>query len=265
MDATRRALLSERPVDRTVQKQFWDSVRTETEAELFLQDYRAKAREQLAQADTAIIDDELKSQLETILSTPYERQLQKLVDMSTLRPVLDEYTTVQDRRLFFEKYSPIFLEGVEMEHLVPDPDGPIGLDDLGAELRDELAREWDPSGGNANDRSSELLADATTPLSSLMSSSSSSSTSSDSSPRFKIEMIPYGTDAYGTERALRAREMYRLWNEHKANRAKFEEAMFKKGLLGLEEKRVPKTKKEKEAEEKARLEAKERRVARGRK
>mmetsp|Transcript_5967 Transcript_5967/g.12118 ORF Transcript_5967/g.12118 Transcript_5967/m.12118 type:complete len:259 (-) Transcript_5967:441-1217(-) len=258
MDATRRALLSERPVDRTAQKQFWDSVRTETEAELFLQDYRAKAREQLANADTAI-DDELKSQLETILSTPYERQLQKLVDMSTLRPVLDEYTHVQDRRLFFEKYSPIFLEGVEMEHLVPDPDGPIGLDDLGAELRDELVREWDPSGGNA--LSSALLADASTPLSSLM----SSSTSSDSSPRFKIEMIPYGTDAYGTERAVRAREMYRLWNEHKANRAKFEEAMFKKGLLGLEEKRVPRTKKEKEAKEKARLEAKEMRDARGRK
>ncbi|KAL7471474.1 hypothetical protein ACHAXS_011756 [Conticribra weissflogii] len=254
MEGTRQALLSERPVDRTFQKQFWDSVRTETEAELFLQDYRAKAREQLANItgndNNNTIDDELKSQLETILSTPYERQLQKLVDMSTLRPILDQYT---------HKYSSILLEGVEMEHLVPDPEGPIGLDDLGAELREELAKDWDPSVGTP--QSSALLADASTPLSSLTATSSLS----DSTPRFKIEMIPYGTDAYGTERAVRAREMYRLWNEHKANRAKFEEAMFKKGLLGLEEKRVPRTKKEKEEEEKARLEARERRDARGRK
>jgi hypothetical protein len=29
-----------------------------------------------------------------------------------------------------------------------------------------------------------------------------------------------------------------MWNEHKANRAKFEEAMFKKGFLGLKEERM---------------------------
>jgi hypothetical protein len=48
-------------------------------------------------------------------------------------------------------------------------------------------------------------------------------------------MVAYGTDEYGTSRAERAREMYRMWNEHKSNRARFEEALYKRGHLRLEE------------------------------
>lgn len=94
-----------------------------------------------------------------------------------------------------------------MEHLVPDPDGPIGLDDLSSDVRDEMSREWTPESGLA---------------------------ASDGEPRFAIRMVAYGTDEYGSARSERAREMYRLWNEHKANRARFEEQLFKKGYLGLE-------------------------------
>ena len=229
MDATRQALLSEKPIDRDESRQFWNNVRSESEAELFLQDYRAKAQEQLSSlletkssSHLSLTDEEtaLLSKLQDVLSVPYERQLRKLVNMGTLRPMLDEYTHEKDRQRFFEKYSSIFLEGLEMEHLVPDPEGPIGLDDLSSDLRDELSGEWSPS------------------ISSSGSLPAALSSSSDQEPRFAIRMIAYGTDEFGSERAGRARDLYRLWNEHKANRAKFEEAMFKKGLMGLEQTRV---------------------------
>ena len=50
-----------------------------------------------------------------------------------------------------------------------------------------------------------------------------------------IRMVAYGMDKYGTARTERAREMYRTWNEHKSNRARFEEALYKRGHLRLEE------------------------------
>ena len=91
-----------------------------------------------------------------------------------------------------------------MEHLVPDPDGPIGLDDLSSDVRDEMSREWTPESGLA---------------------------ASDGEPRFAIRMVSYGTDectlgeSEGNVPSL---------DEHKANRARFEEQLFKKGYLGLE-------------------------------
>ena len=51
-----------------------------------------------------------------------------------------------------------------------------------------------------------------------------------------MEMIKYGTDEFGTARSQRARMLYRAWNELKAGRARYEETMFKKGKLGLEQK-----------------------------
>mmetsp|Transcript_11806 Transcript_11806/g.25518 ORF Transcript_11806/g.25518 Transcript_11806/m.25518 type:complete len:779 (-) Transcript_11806:91-2427(-) len=211
-EATRKSLLSERPVDTDKTKEFWTRVRTETEAEAFLRDYRTAAREKLqslneATATLAEEDKTTQSDLEAILSVPFDTQLEKLVKMGTLRPLLDEYAPSADRKSFFEKYSPIFLEGLEMEHLVPDPEGPIGLDDIGSDLREEFSRDWTPGGAVADGKE----------------------------PRFSIRMVPYGTDEFGSTRANRARELYRLWNEHKANRARFEEALFKRGHLGLEE------------------------------
>ena len=210
-DATRIALLSERPNDGTKTKEFWSNVRTETEAELFLEDYRKHAEEKLQSLNNASsqTDEEKKttSELQAILAVPFERQLQKILDMGTLRPVLDDYAPGAERNAFLEKYTPIFLEGLVMEHLVPDPNGPIGLDDLSSEIREEMSKQWLPGAG----------------------------LNTDQEPRFSIEMIAYGTDEFATTRAERARDLYRLWNEHKASRARFEEAMFKKGYLPVEE------------------------------
>lgn len=180
-----------------------------------MEDYRQSATEKLKllKAIDTPTDDEKQAQidLEAILTVPFEVQLDKLVNMGTLRPILDEYASEKDRTSFLEKYTHVFLEGMEMEHLVPDPDGPIGLDDLSLELRDELSKEWTPSTNlsvGSGDRQR---------------------------PRFAIRMIAYGSDEYGTTRSERARELFRLWNEHKANRARFEEALFKKGYLKVEE------------------------------
>ncbi len=176
-----------------------------------MEDYRKHAEEKLQSLnDASSQTDEEKqtmSELQAILSVPFERQLQKILDMGTLRPVLDDYTSGTERNAFLEKYTPIFLEGLVMEHLVPDADGPIGLDDLSSEIRDEMSKQWLP--GDA--------------------------IGSDQEPRFAIRMIAYGTDEFATSRAERARDLYRLWNEHKAGRARFEEALFKKGFLPVEE------------------------------
>ena len=140
---------------------------------------------------------------------PYEHQLQKLVNMGSIRPILDEYIEESDRQDFLEKYSSIFLEGLELECLIPDPNGPIALEDIGPDLREEFAAL------HSQDQ------------------------------RFRIEKVAYETDEFGTERAQRARDLYRLWNEHKSNRARFEEAMFRKGFMNLEEKKDAGKKKKK--------------------
>ncbi|KAL3826892.1 hypothetical protein ACHAXA_000860 [Cyclostephanos tholiformis] len=197
-------------------KEFWGRIGSETNAELFLRDYRADAEKKLnsiwAMTTPTEEDRKLQLELEAILSVPFDVQLDKLANMGTLRPILDNYAPGKERKAFLEKYAHIFLEGLEMEHLVTDPDGPIGLEDVGPDLREQLSREWKPS-----------------------SSSTGGGSSSDNGqkPRFAIRMVAYGTDEYGTARAERARELYRLWNEHKANRARFEEALFKRGHLDI--------------------------------
>ena len=217
MEATRKALLSQPPIDSDSSKDFWTKIRTETEAENFLQDYRSRAEKKLSslQDSSASLSDEdkaLQEELQTILSVPYERQLRKLVDMGSLRPILDEYTNDSDRQNFLEKYSSIFLEGLELEYLVPDPHGPIALEDLGPNLREEYAELY---------------------------------SSSREGIRFRIDKMTYGTDEYGTKRAQRARDMYRMWNEHKSERARFEEALFRKGFQHVDEKKNEVKKKKK--------------------
>lgn len=217
MEATRKALLSQPPVDSDSSKDFWTKIRTETEAENFLQDYRSRAEKKLSslQDSSSSLSDKdkaLQEELQAILSVPYERQLRKLVDMGSLRPILDEYTNDSNRQNFLEKYSSIFLEGLELEYLVPDPHGPIALEDLGPNLREEYAELY---------------------------------SSSREGIRFRIDKMTYGTDEYGTKRAQRARDMYRMWNEHKSERARFEEALFRKGFQHVDEKKNEVKKKKK--------------------
>ena len=232
-EATRISLLSERPINTEKTKEFWTKACQETEAEAFLSDFRKNVEERLEslkqQQQESSSFAKLKEakfkkeetatmyELEAILSVPFDTQLQKLLKMGTLRPMLDAYAPAAERQLFFQKYATLFLEGLEMEHLVPDPEGAIGPNDVSPDLREELSSEWSPSSDSTADRE----------------------------PRFSVRMVAYGTDEFGTPRAERARELYRMWNEYKAGRARFEEAMFKKGFLGVEEDGVRIKKKEK--------------------
>ena len=71
-----------------------------------------------------------------------------------------------------------------MEHLVIDENGPIGLDDISSEMREELSQQWLPGEGHT--------------------------AGTDQEPRFSIQMIAYGTDEFATTRAERARDLSRL-------------------------------------------------------
>ena len=132
--------------------------------------------------------------------------------MGTLRPMLGDYAPGKERTTFLDKYAPIFLKGLEMEHLVPDPNRPIVVSDLSSDIQDELLAEWTTSSGLAAADGSE--------------------------PRFVIQMVAHGTDEFRKARAEWTRVLHQLWNEHKVNRARFEESLFKKGYLPLRENEV---------------------------
>ena len=180
MIATRKSLLAAPPQSKEDSDAFWDKLRDETSAEVFLQELLSSRKGD---------DDHPFWQLD------YSKQLERLVNMGAIREIADEYATENDRSKFLARYGDYLLEGIEMEHLVPDPTGPISGKDIG----DRLAKHY-------NIKPKE---------------------------RFRLQKIPYGTDAFGTEASRRAREIFRAWNKFKAGRAHYEEKLFKGGLLGL--------------------------------
>lgn len=126
----------------------------------------------------------------------YRQQLECLVNLGTIRELVDEYTGEGDRDKFIARYGDYLLEGMHMEHLVPDPNGPIRGTDLG----ERLLKHYN-IGRNE---------------------------------RFRLEKIAYGSDQFGNDDAsVRAREISREWNKLKAGRAHYEERLFQRGLLGL--------------------------------
>jgi len=191
--ATRKALLDSPPIDKDESDKFWQQVRDETEAEILLQSMRSAGP---PSPQDAVTTGERKARqaFAHFQHLPYNVQLQKLVDLGTLRPLLDEYTLESERVKFLARYGEKLMEGVEMEHLVPDPEGPIRGDELG---------RWGEENGIGGEE------------------------------RFRLEKVAYGSDEFGGAKSERAREMYRAWNTHKAGRARFEEIMFKKDRLGL--------------------------------
>lgn len=132
---------------------------------------------------------------------PYNKQLKQLIILGTIRPLLDEYSSESGRKEFIENYAEILMEGMEVEHLVSDPNGAITVDDIG-----------DTS---LVDRETFLPND-----------------------RFSIKTLPYGTDEFRLTRSLKARELYRAWNIQKSGRARYEELMFKKGHVPLKDEDV---------------------------
>jgi len=197
IDATRDALLSELPQYRDKSDKFWSAVEDDTDAEIFLHEL-TKSGIPPASDDETPVQKKNREKLETFLTMPYTKQLKQLLNLGELRPILDEYSTEANRIKFMERHGETLLEGMEIEHLVSDPEGSITLDDI--------------------EDKSLIDKDSVEP-----------------GQRFSIKLVPYGTDEFGRPRSEKARAMYRAWNAQKAGRARYEEAMFKKGMIPLKE------------------------------
>jgi hypothetical protein len=136
---------------------------------------------------------------------PYEAQLDRLLNLGAVRPLADEYARESDRDRFLRRHGDTLLEGVELEHLVPDPAGPIRAADLGPIVA-SASGGGGGEGGGWRVRSDE---------------------------RFRIEMIPYRSSPSDLPARERTRALFALWNQHKAGRARYEEKLFRTGRLGL--------------------------------
>ena len=206
--ATRDALLAEPPLTRETSESFWSQVQDEADAEILLHSLREKGvptedTSSDAAATTATASEKKSTEaLEVFLNdVPYEQQLRQLVNLGTLRPILDEYYKESDRVKFMSQYGEMLLEGIELEHLVSDPNGHITMEDIGDDYftrQDNVARNT----------------------------------------KFSIKMIPFGTDEYGMSRSERARLLYRAWSMQKAGKAKYAESQFKKGKMPLKDRDV---------------------------
>ena len=173
----------------------WSRLQDETEAEVFLHNLTLKDAPTVNENETDSAKN-ARVALQAFLALPHSTQLRQLVNLGTLRPIFDEYTKESDRLKFMEHYGNMLLENMELEHLVPDPEGAISVDDIG-----------DDSLIVKGDRESNI--------------------------KFSIKKLKYGTDEFGASRSERARALYRAWNSQKAGRARYEEKMFKKGELPL--------------------------------
>jgi hypothetical protein len=182
MDGTRTALLSSPPQSKEDSDSFWNQIRDETAAEVFLQ--------QLLDSKSAVDDSS-----NPFWQLEYAQQLERLVNLGAIREIADEYGKESDRSKFMTRYGDYLLEGIDFDHLVADPTGPIRGSDLGERLMKHYQI-------GSNDR-------------------------------FRLEQIPYGTDEFDTEASQRGRDVYRAWNKLKAGRAHYEEKLFQRGLLGL--------------------------------
>jgi len=184
LDSTREVLLSSPPVTAEASESFWGKLQDEADAEELLD---------------AMVFDGAPPGASILQSAfwdlPREEQLQRLLNLGALRPLLDEYTKETDRLRFLQRHGDAILSGVELEYLVSDSNGPIRTTDLG---------------------SSEVVQSLRVP----------------DDARFRLEKRPY--QSIGDVSSLeKSRVLYKAWNEHKAGRARYEEARFVGGHLGL--------------------------------
>lgn len=211
LEETRIALLSSQPRTEEESNQFWDNLKDEAKADLFLQNLLQNGPPE------GLGEDE-----KAFWSLPYEHQLEKLVNLGTTRPLFDEYMSDEKRADFMRRYGDYLLDGIDLEHIVPDSQGAITGMDLGM----EAIRAW---GISKEDRFSLVKLPYKSGLSG----------------------IPDNDDKEdGSEMAMeRSRALYQAWNKQKAGRARYEEQLFVQGDLGLSYKSKTANEMEKEREE----------------
>jgi hypothetical protein len=190
-DATRMALLAQPPVTEAESDAFWSP----------LQHYATAT----ALLDVMVHDGPPAGA--TLLQSafwdlPRHQQLTCLLNLGAVRPLLDEYTKESDRLRFLQRHGDTILAGVPLEHLVPDPQGPVRAMDLKPDVVVALGIP--------------------------------------ESARFRLQLLPYksgaiaGSSRRGDDDAMTtSRALFMAWNEHKAGRARYEEKLFQTGRLGL--------------------------------
>jgi hypothetical protein len=167
------------PQTRESANEFWDNLRDDTSAEIFLQQ---------------LLRDKEGSD-HPFFELDYAAQLDRLVNLGSIREIANEYTSEAARSKFLSRYGDYLLEGVKFEHLVLDPAGSIQGSDLGQQLQEKY--------------------------------------NISKADRFSLQKIQYGADEYGTDASERARRLYRAWSKLKTGRANYEEKLFQKGRLSL--------------------------------
>jgi len=181
LEETRKNILETPAQGKEEADDFWDSLRDETSAEVLLQS--------LLEVRTNSGSKHPFYELE------YKTQLERLVNLGTIREIANEYATEAERSKFLTRFGDYLLEGVQFHHLISDLSGPITGSDLGQHLQEKY------------DINSE--------------------------DRFSLKKVLYGEEDFNSETSKNARKLYMAWNKLKTGRAHYEEKLFQKGLLGL--------------------------------
>lgn len=181
LEETRKNILETPAQGKEEADEFWDSLRDETSAEVLLQ---------------SLLEEHNKNASKhPFYELEYKTQLERLVNLGTIREIANDYATEAERSKFLTRYGDYLLEGVQFHHLIPDSSGSIKGSDLGQSLQDKY---------NIN-----------------------------SEDRFSLKNALYGEADFNSETSRNARNLYMAWNKLKAGRAHYEEKLFQKGLLGL--------------------------------
>jgi hypothetical protein len=178
----RRALLQDGPLDEETSNQFWDILTSSTSPQ---------------EIDFSSVTDNVPAVAQRY-GIDVSNNKDDLWNLAALRPLLDEYYPIEERKEFLTKYGDILLEGVPLEHL-------------------EITN--DPS---ADAMSTTATKGSGVPVLSLPSPWSSKLPAT---ARIHLRTMAYRTTVDD--------DLYALWKEHKAGRARYEEALFRTKRLGL--------------------------------
>lgn len=139
--ATREALLAVPPIDsRAESDSFWDALQDERTAVAWLEQH---SEEHLPAAAAPWIPSGFWKLSES-------EQVERLLNLGALRPLLDEYATPTGRAAFLQEHLRTLLTGVPMEHFVRDEYGPIEASEIG-EKEGRYSMEKQAYGENTNE------------------------------------------------------------------------------------------------------------------
>jgi hypothetical protein len=120
LEETRKNLLESPPLTRDSANEFWNNLRDDTSAELFLH---------------KLLKNKENNNDHPFWKLDYSTQLERLVNLGSIGEIANEYASDADRSKFLSRYGDYLLEGVRFDHLVMDPAGPISGSDLGQQLQ----------------------------------------------------------------------------------------------------------------------------------